>query len=245
MPRRKPASAKQKKAAMQEKRAVKRGDISASEITTKPSQKARRGPTGRTIGKADGSSSHVDAIRKLQSDFVKVSAEFLEQTKILASNEPLPRPLSPQSSCFPPDLILPANVAGPSPQQLSCPKRPKWRFDMTKKEVEKNEEGVHKKWLLQMDTLMERWCTDTKKDDTKDHDTDGPDDLKQEIAVVPRAPSHFERNLEVWRQLCVIRDMRAMESFFTHIQLACLRDFRSFTGLTRLSLPTASLPSNS
>lgn len=207
---------------MQEKRAVKRGDISPSEITTKPSQKARRGPTGRAVGKIDGSSSRVDAVRKLQSDFVKVSAEFLEQTKILASNDPLPRPLPPQSSCFPHDLILPANVAGTSLQQLSCPKRPKWRFDMTKKEVEKNEEGVHKKWLLQMDTVMEKWCTDTKKDNTKDDDSHELDEVKQEVATVPRAPSHFERNLEVWRQLCVIRDIRAIESFFTHIQLACL-----------------------
>lgn len=65
---------------------------------------------------------------------------------------------------------------------------------MSKNEVEKNEEGLFKRWLDQTDQVLKEWV---------DHDpspSDGETSNEDET-VMPRAPTHFERNLEVWRQL--------------------------------------------
>ena len=40
---------------------------------------------------------------------------------------------------------------------LTVPRRPKWRYEMTKKEVEMNEEGVFKKWLDGCDSVVADW----------------------------------------------------------------------------------------
>ena len=60
---------------------------------------------------------------------------------------------------------------------------------MSKTEVEKNEEGQFKKWLDQTDQVLKEWV---------DGGSSPPD---QGEGAMPRAPTHFERNLEVWRQL--------------------------------------------
>lgn len=82
---------------------------------------------------------------------------------------------------------------------LTCPKRPKWSYSSTKKEVEKNE-GAKKKLqrrrlganlLLLAEGLFSKWLK-------------GTDDLLQTFAAsLPStpAPSFYERNLQVWRQL--------------------------------------------
>jgi len=62
---------------------------------------------------------------------------------------------------------------------------------MSKTEVEKNEEGLFKKWLDQTDQVLKEWV---------DSGPDIPTGSQGE-GVMPRAPTHFERNLEVWRQL--------------------------------------------
>lgn len=36
-------------------------------------------------------------------------------------------------------------------------RRPKWRYDQTKKEVEKNEEGMFAKWLAAVDSEVDEW----------------------------------------------------------------------------------------
>ena len=65
---------------------------------------------------------------------------------------------------------------------------------MSKTEVEKNEEGLFKKWLDQTDQVFKEWV------DRGPSPSDvGASD--QGECVMPRAPTHFERNLEVWRQL--------------------------------------------
>ena len=65
---------------------------------------------------------------------------------------------------------------------------------MSKEEVEKNEEGWFKKWLDQTDQITNEWV---------DRDSSPPDSEAgiQDENVMPRAPTYFERNLEVWRQL--------------------------------------------
>jgi hypothetical protein len=201
MPRRKPQSSKQHKAQMLEKRAVKRGDAPPAD----PKLKQNRGPNGRTPGRGQApTSANVESARKLQSDFVKVSAEFLEETKILASSEPLPRPLPASASSLPVDLLCPQDRVGKGATQMNCPQRPKWKFEMTKKEVEKNEEGVFKKWLAHTETVVNE---SQQEAPTHESQQEQNDDLEDQDALEPaarpalRAPTHFERNLEVWRQL--------------------------------------------
>jgi len=65
---------------------------------------------------------------------------------------------------------------------------------MSKTEVEKNEEGQFKKWLDQTDQVLKEWveCGPSPSD---------AEASNQGEAAMPRAPTHFERNLEVWRQL--------------------------------------------
>lgn len=205
MPRKVPASAKQKKESLQEKRAVKRGDLPPLEPARPDVRRRARMPKGRSVVLSPSADPEVEAARKLQSAFVKVSSAFLEETKILASTVPLPRPLPPQAARFPDDLLEQIEEGFRTSDALSCPRRPKWRFDMSKNEVEKNEEGVFTKWLLQMDGIVDRWrlpAPPPPPDGESAADADGViSPVEEPKPIVPRAPMHFERNLEVWRQL--------------------------------------------
>ncbi|KDQ63256.1 hypothetical protein JAAARDRAFT_188849 [Jaapia argillacea MUCL 33604] len=204
MPRRKPASAKQHKAELQLKRAIKRGDAPAPEPTKRPHRKPRRGPTGSTIG-PDRSQSDLRAIesaKRLRSSFIKLSPQFLAETKVLAANVVLERPVPPEAAIFP---DFRADDGGLKEDQLTCMRRPKWRYDMTKKEVEKNEEGLFAKWLQQMDDVVEGWRDPGDPDEGKDAN---PKDIPvAEELKMPRSPTVFERNLEVWRQLWRVTEL--------------------------------------
>ncbi|TRM66076.1 hypothetical protein BD626DRAFT_397642 [Schizophyllum amplum] len=115
---------------------------------------------------------------RLESSFIRLSPEFLEVTKKQAT-APLPRPLPPSCAIFPEDPDM-------KEDSLYCPRRPKWRYEMTKIEVEKNEEGLFRKWLEDADDKINGFA------DSKDViNTEGP----------TRSPCYYERNLEVWRQL--------------------------------------------
>ena len=134
----------------------------------------------------------VASSRKLQSTFIKLSPAYLEKSRLIAANHPLPRPLPPTVAVFSSEDLDQLNSG--DAEKLTCPKRPKWRYDMSKNEVEKNEEGLFKKWLDQTDQVLNEWVD--RGPPPSDADTD-----ILEGAVMPRAPTHFERNLEVWRQL--------------------------------------------
>jgi hypothetical protein len=203
LPRRKPVSAKQKRVALQEKRAVKRGDLPPPDASEASNKKGGRNLHSRADPSAAASSQ---AARKLQSAFVRVGADFLEQTKVRAAAVPLPRPLPPDTSVFPFESDDSPGVSPPGATvQLSAPRRPKWRFDMSKKEVEKNEEGLFAKWIAQADAVVDDWRNAGLEPDTSE---DAPPEEASPTATpdlrAPRAPAHFERNLEVWRQLCVL-----------------------------------------
>jgi hypothetical protein len=115
----------------------------------------------------------------------------------------LPRPLPAKACVFPESLVQLTEDAAKMKDGLSCPKRPKWRFDMSKKEVEKNEEGIYRKWLEKMDGIVEDWRHQATAvaEAAPDHDHEAPQEKLPEKPKAPRAPTHFERNLEVWRQL--------------------------------------------
>ena len=189
MPRRKPTSTRHKKDDQKLKRAIKRGDLPPPEQKKKPLRRKRRiGPTGNPIG--SDNTAEIESARKLQSAFIKLPPKYLEETRIIASTLPLFRPIPTEKAIFKPVHI----EADPQTAVLTCPKRPKWRFDMSKIEVERNEEGDFKKWLAQTDQLLEQWQNRDKQDPGN----------STTIAAQLCSPSYFERNLEVWRQLYVL-----------------------------------------
>ena len=179
--RRKPTSTRQKKADQQLKRAIKRGDV--------PPPETKKNPHHRKPKIGSGNAELVESARKLQSAFIKLPPKYLEETKLLASTVPLFRPISTENATFK-SFYTEADL---QTVVLTCPKRPKWKFDMSKLEVERNEEGVFKKWLAQTDQLLEEWQNREEQD---------PGNIITTPAQL-RSPSYFERNLEVWRQLYV------------------------------------------
>lgn len=145
MPRKVPQSAKKHKEKLQEKRAVKRGDVDPATLPPKKKRNAGRAPVVPT-------SSQAVAARKLQSTFSSFSPAFLEQSKVVASNVPLSRPVLAASALFPastgrmaPDTEQELN------EKLKCMKRPKWRYDMDKEQVEGQEKGDFKKYPKDFD----------------------------------------------------------------------------------------------
>ncbi|KZS91691.1 P-loop containing nucleoside triphosphate hydrolase protein [Sistotremastrum niveocremeum HHB9708] len=203
MPRRKPQSAKQHKAELQLKRAIKRGDIpppSASEKPARPNNRKKAATPGYSrSAHSDNAAAHVKAelsSKRLASSFAKLSPEFLEKSRQLASNVPLPRPLPRQAAIF---QDLPEDDLSAS-AELTCPKRPKWRFDMEKKEVERNEEAFFKKWLEQTDERVQAWVRAEDDENNENNEEDQEISLDTDIKL-PRSQTYFERNIEVWRQL--------------------------------------------
>ncbi|KAG6897123.1 hypothetical protein C0992_003977 [Termitomyces sp. T32_za158] len=198
MPRRKPTSTRQKKADTQLKRAIKRGDVPLPDPQQKPHQsKIKRRPTGTSIGPpSDPAHAAVHAARRLQSSFDSLTSKFLEKTRIIASKLPLTRPIPDTAVIYTEDFHS-------NGQTLTCPRRPKWRYDMAKKEVERNEEGVFKKWLDQTDKAVLNWQNES--DSRTQESTDEPPlvraSINEEHDSMPRSSTYFERNLEVWRQL--------------------------------------------
>ena len=191
MPRKVAFSNKQRKVQLQNKRAIKRGDVSPPPAKRNLKQKRRHLASRSAIaGTVDAQA--VVSSRKLQSTFIKLSPTYLEKSRLTAAKQPLPRPLPPSVAVFNPDELDQSNEG--DAQKLSCPKRPKWRYDMSKNEVEKNEEALFKKWLDQTDQILKEWV------DHGPPPSDGETNNQDEI-VMPRAPTYFERNLEVWRQL--------------------------------------------
>lgn len=194
-PRKKPFSAKQKKEQLQLKRAVRRGEIEPPNKLDRHGRPQKKPTTQNNASQAQAAAT--DASRRLQSSFVKLSADFLNETRRLASEIPLTRPIPPQAAIWQEasdGSVTPFKFGEGSNLSLTCPKRPKWRYDMSKKEVEANEEGLFKKWLAQTDAAVEQWAASSNEPGSGD---------PAPVAKMPSAPTSFERNLEVWRQLYV------------------------------------------
>jgi hypothetical protein len=206
MHRKKPASAKQRKAKLQLKRAIKRGDVTPETAAAAKQTKTRRPrPGGPARARTASENAIVDSSRKLQSSFVKLSPEFLATTKQLASTLSLHRPIPIERAVFPTHAgQSPASPSTSQSQTISLLKRPKWNYDMSKSMVEKNEEGMFKKWLSDTDAACGTWDPVSAKPPTVpvDNDMDAED---VDDDTMPSSAPLFERNLEVWRQLYVHR----------------------------------------
>ncbi|KAG7099624.1 hypothetical protein E1B28_001452 [Marasmius oreades] len=184
MPRKKPTSTRQKKEDRQLKRAIKRGDVDPPPPPKKPQNRAKRPPNARSL--AD---PVVESSRKLQSSFVKISAAYLQKTQELASTLPLQRPIPAVAS------IYADQWTEDDREPMACPSRPKWNYDISKKELEHNEEAWFKRWLNQTDELASKWQM------SMDFAQAGEDTIKELPTDMPPGGTRFERNLEVWRQL--------------------------------------------
>lgn len=246
MHRRKPNSAKQRKAELQIKRAVKRGDLPPEAAAKKnpPTSKRGRGGGRLHVRQTD---INADASRRLESSFVKFSPSFLEEAKLKAASIKLSRPIHRDKCVYPLQTV---NVIGDH-QQSKSPKssptvcvlkRPKWNYEMSKKEVEKNEEGVFKRWLTETDRLLATQTQMYNQTDTSRIQSDtveGDNDLR----AMPHASPLYERNLEVWRQLYVLSLIIILQIVTQILQMESNRNIPNFINLIRLSLPPATLSS--
>ncbi|KAG9001776.1 hypothetical protein FRB94_000642 [Tulasnella sp. JGI-2019a] len=217
MGRRQPISNKQRKAQLQEKRAIKRGDLEKPEASG--SHVDRRKHIGRSqhqlrlstqsedpniAAASRNAAAKIENSRKLQSAFRKLTPEFLAAWREKASQETLPRPITGSAAHIDGDL-----VQQPAARELSTPKRPKWRFDMTKKEVERNEEGIFDKWLADTEEKISLWRERTNPQET---DRNPEDDLPSNPPKPTnlRSPTYYEQNLEVWRQLWRVTELASI-----------------------------------
>ncbi|GAA5986537.1 hypothetical protein JCM10908_003790 [Rhodotorula pacifica] len=204
MARKKPASGKARKEQLQQKRANKRATHPSGAFSADagPGATGQSGAAATATGRGAGPSKprigqrfrtseqrarddlHAGRM-KLESRFIRLSKLQADENRLRAANERLHRPVNPSLAVLQEeDLVPPRRTAAElllagekdaEADQLTCPKRPKWRYTMTKAEVEKNEEGLFRSWLATTDALIAR-----------DEDA---------------SPTFFERNLNVWRQL--------------------------------------------
>ncbi|KAH9942929.1 P-loop containing nucleoside triphosphate hydrolase protein [Amylocystis lapponica] len=180
MATRRPASIKQKKDKLQLKRAVKRGDVAPP-----PSALRNHRRNAGTKARTSLSDASAQSARRLQSSF------------LLSSTLPLIRPIPDEAA-----ILSSPDRESESTARLTCLKRPKWRYDMSKEEVEKNEQGLFQKWLAQTDAAVDEWCSPRPpSEEAIDGEREIPQEPEPDQLEMPRAPTSFERNLEVWRQL--------------------------------------------
>lgn len=185
MHRKKPVSGKQHKAQLQAKRARKRV---GSEPQNDVSSLSSTLPNTRATA--------ISTQRRLESSFVRFPATLLDQSKVIAASVALVRPITSGASIW--ELHsgrLTSEEETHMRAQMTCMRRPKWRYEMSKKEVEKNEAGLFAKWLENSDSLVEEWMSAAAEKRQSS--------LTGMSNAMPISPSIFERNLEVWRQLCV------------------------------------------
>ncbi|KAH7886108.1 P-loop containing nucleoside triphosphate hydrolase protein [Phlebopus sp. FC_14] len=206
-------SGKQRRAQLQLKRAIKRGDVQR-QPPSKPNKKIRRSPKpGHSLDARQVSDIAAQTARKLQSTFVKLDKAFLDETREIAGSFPLERPIGNEVRVLREDLLSLPWVQGSgggdgTADQPSVPRRPKWKYTMSKAEVDANEQGHFRKWLAQQDMAVAEWqnSLNPRSSSHADHLPSAAGAATYaahglEHRAMPHPPTHFERNLEVWRQL--------------------------------------------
>ncbi|GAA5844144.1 hypothetical protein JCM11251_002449 [Rhodosporidiobolus azoricus] len=220
MARKKPVSGKARKAQLQAKRANKSANfvptpfpadlaaaLSSSSSPSTPIAPSVRpsaprtdkiGQRFRTPEQRERDALHAGRLA-LESRFIRLPKEVAEVHRQQAASDVLPRPIPPQLAVLDQRDVAPEKLDGEQ-LELTCPKRPKWNYSLSKRELEKNEgedssasKGVFKKWLEQTDTVLGRSAVPVGFEDTLDppEGSSGPSG----------SPTFFERNLNVWRQL--------------------------------------------
>ncbi|KAG1885485.1 P-loop containing nucleoside triphosphate hydrolase protein [Suillus subluteus] len=212
-------SGKQRKAELQLKRAVKRGDVAPPEAQPRRKNFRRPPKLGHSLDARLLADDASRAARKLQSQFVKLDPDFLETTKHLAATLPLTRPISADACVLDVDHAQLGNDL--VNDQLNVPRRPKWKYTMSKDDVDANEQGYFRRWMIQTDAIVERWHNQNNQPVVSGIDLGSASPSVPDTAVqdkMPCPPTHFERNLEVWRQLWRVTEISQI--------LLCLLDSR-------------------
>lgn len=112
---------------------------------------------------------------RMESRFLRLPLDLLQHHRRVSATTILERPIPDELGVLNVEELQPKGLEG-----LTCPKRPKWSYNSTKAMVEKNEEGLFTQWLNETDAILSKYA--------------------QSLPTTP-APSFFERNLNVWRQL--------------------------------------------
>ena len=192
-----PLSGKQRKAQLKLKRAIKRGDA-PSQPVEQHRKRNKRPPSADQAARS---------ARSLQSQFVKLDKTFLDDTRALAGSIVLRRPIPSDIAVFRYEWTTPSPTPSqPELPQPTIPKRPRWRYQMSKEELDANEQAYFRTWLTQQDAVVEQWQRALNAPPSTDP-TISPADLAadrvddSETHPMPHPPTHFERNIEVWRQL--------------------------------------------
>ncbi|GAA5927187.1 uncharacterized protein JCM15063_005831 [Sporobolomyces koalae] len=204
MARKKPISGKARKAQLQHKRAVKQAnhtpvlhpaDAAAAaatslSITPQSQPKTVRSTLAKFKTAEQRSRDEMHGSRMaLESRFIRLPKEVQDIHRIKAATEILERPIPEHVGVLRVEELQP-----PRGEDLMCPKRPKWSYNSTKKEVEKNEEGMFRKWLTATDEALLEMTSARRAVDPDGDYSDLP-------TAINSSPTFYERNLNVWRQL--------------------------------------------
>lgn len=203
---------------IQEERALKKGlplphpGVDSTRTNSRYVQGTTKSPHPPTAARAS-----------LASKFIDLSPEFVLASRTTALTEPLPRPLPSGSSSFPRGWL----DAGKGKAPMRVPMRPAWTYEMTKTEVEANEEEAHARWLAECAAIVDEWKHDgaerdaTTWEQTADSKQTGrlnwprsTSELnlstilqlgvsRSSTLILPAllVSAFYETNLQVWRQL--------------------------------------------
>ncbi|GAA5880041.1 hypothetical protein JCM1840_007135, partial [Sporobolomyces johnsonii] len=199
MARKKPTSGKARKVQLQQKRATKAAnyvptpfpaDLDSPAASSPPST-SRNVPRQqhqryRTAEQRERDDKH-EGRMKLESRFIRLPKHVQEHHRNVAATDILTRPIDDELGVLRVEELQPK---GEEAERLTCPKRPKWSYNQSKKEVEKNEEGVFRKWLTETDEALAKLSSFPPSA----HDDDP-------TPAITFSPTFYERNLNVWRQL--------------------------------------------
>ncbi|GAA5882209.1 hypothetical protein JCM16303_002281 [Sporobolomyces ruberrimus] len=203
MARKKPISGKARKLQLQHKRALKQAnatpvpfptDVNSStpkqplELLTTTNRNVQSKSTHRTTEQRARDEIHGSRMA-LESRFIRLPKSIQEIHRNKAATEILKRPIEEEMGVLRVEELQPARG-----DELICPKRPKWSYNSTKKEVEKNEEGMFRKWLTTTDEALAKLSSSQRE-------TDQDDDYYDLPTSINSSPTFYERNLNVWRQL--------------------------------------------
>ncbi|KAH0838031.1 hypothetical protein J3R83DRAFT_6271 [Lanmaoa asiatica] len=239
-----PFSGKQRKAQLKLKRAIKRGDAPLpSEQPRKRKKRARLNPRQTPEARLAADQAAKNA-RNLQSQFIKLDKSFLDDTRALAGSVVLRRPIPSDVAVFRHEWITPTP---PRSQlaQLAVPKRPKWRYQMSKDELDANEQACFRTWLTQQDVTVEQWQRALNAPPSTDQtissaDPAGDRVVDSETHLMPHPPTHFERNIEVWRQFWRVTEISQILLVLLDSRCAPLHLPSSLAA--HLSIPSSSSP---
>ncbi|BGP15316.1 hypothetical protein JCM10213_002625 [Rhodosporidiobolus nylandii] len=247
MARKKPQSGKARKQQLQASRAHKKAThvpvpfpadaaspLSSSLSSSRPttSKDDRLGQRYRTPEQRERDTLHAGRMA-LESRFIRLPKGVQELHRMSAATEVLPRPVPDEAGVVREEEIAP-RLEGEGEEELSCPKRPKWSYMQTKKEVEKNEEGMFKKWLASTDATIARLSSPSSS-------LPGQDDEEGEVdPTTVRSPTFYERNLQVWRQLWRTVEQSDILLVLIDVRFPLLTYPPSLSSYLRSPLPTKS-----